>query len=84
MFRFGGDRNPKLIIAGDNELIMVPYAINRQALLDSKAPPKTTRVRSLGVELIEFIGPLSNFTHDYAIGAGDNFLALFVVSQDAP
>ena len=33
LFRFGGDYNPKLIIAGDNDLQIHPYAINRQVLL---------------------------------------------------
>lgn len=84
MFRFGGDYNPKLIIAGDNDLIMVPYAINRQAVIDSKSPPKATRIRSFGIELIEFLGSFSNFTHNYAIGAGEDFLALFVIEEEPP
>jgi hypothetical protein len=49
LFRFGGDYNPKLIIAGDNDLQIHPYAINRQVLLESNYPPRTTELRSLGV-----------------------------------
>ena len=49
MVRIGGDYNPKLIIVGDNEFIMAPYAVNRQALLESSSKKHLPRFRALGI-----------------------------------
>jgi len=39
-----------LIISGDYDLQIVPYAVNRQALIDSNAIPRAERLKSLGVQ----------------------------------
>ncbi|MCB0369231.1 MAG: hypothetical protein KDD45_07175 [Bdellovibrionales bacterium] len=59
-----------MIISGDDDLAVTPYAINRQVLLDSVYEPRTTKLKSLGVEMIHSLPNYSNFTYNYAIGVG--------------
>jgi len=40
LFRFGEAYNPKLIISGDVDLLVVPYAVNREVLLQSPYLPR--------------------------------------------
>jgi hypothetical protein len=84
VLRFGGFYNPKMLIVGDEEIMMAPYAINRQALLDSVTPPRLPRFRSYGVEFIQSITFLSNFTHTFAISTGSNYITLFVITELPP
>jgi hypothetical protein len=84
LFRFGGDYNPKLVISGDNDLLLVPYAINRQVLLESSYAPRSMRFRSLGVELIHSLPKYSNFTHTYTVGVGEGFMAMFLIWEEPP
>lgn len=63
---------------------MVPYAVNRQALLESNYPYRATRVKALGVQEIHSLPLWSNFTHTLALGVGEHFLSLFVVEEEPP
>ena len=63
---------------------MAPYAVNRQVLLSSNYPPKVNKLRSIGIELIHSVQKFSNSSHDYAIGIGQSFLALFAIVEEPP
>ena len=73
-----------MIISGDNDLMIVPYAVNREVLLESPYLPRETRLRSLGVEMIHSLTAFSNFTHTYAIGVGEYFISLFMLVEEPP
>lgn len=73
-----------MIISGDYDLLIVPYAVNRQALLDSANIDRGHRVKSLGVEEIHWISSLSNFTYNVAVGIGEDYLALFAIKEEPP
>ena len=64
--------------------MVVPYAVNREVLLESSYAPRATRLRALGVELIHSLPAYSNFSHSRAIGVGEYFIALFEMVEEFP
>jgi hypothetical protein len=49
IFRFGNWENPKLLIAGDNDLLLTAFAINRKILVESERYQSMTRLKSFGI-----------------------------------
>ena len=49
VFKFGKWNNPKLIITGDDDVMITPYATNRQVIIDSDYLPPAKHARSLGM-----------------------------------
>ena len=47
VFKFGKWNNPKLIITGDDDVMITPYATNRQVIIDSGYLPPAKQARSL-------------------------------------
>lgn len=55
IFRFGNWENPKLLIAGDNDLLLTAFAINRKILVESERYQSMTRLKSFGIQDIETV-----------------------------
>ena len=79
VFRFGQWNNPRLVIAGDDDLLMTPYAINRQVIIDADELPPREHARSLGMEQISTLPSRSSLNTTAAVGVGTEFVALFRV-----
>jgi hypothetical protein len=78
---FGGEKNPKLFISGENDLLLTAYGINRQVLIDSNQRQIMTRFKSLGLEKIVSIPKLSNINSTYAVGIATGFIAFFKINE---
>jgi hypothetical protein len=80
IFKFGTWENPKLMISGDQDLLLTAYGINRQVLLDSNSRQTTNLYKSLGIEDITTVASLSNLTSTFAVGVGTDFIVFFRIN----
>jgi hypothetical protein len=49
IFKFGGSYNPKLIISGDEDMLLTAFGINRQVLIEAPSPPPVSRLKAVGL-----------------------------------
>jgi hypothetical protein len=47
---FGGEFSQKLLISGDDDLQIVPYAVNRQALIEAVGFQKAGKFKTFGIK----------------------------------
>jgi hypothetical protein len=49
IFKFGRSYNPKLMISGDEDMLLTAFGINRQVLIEAPTPQPVSRLKGLGL-----------------------------------
>lgn len=72
------------MIAGDEEILLTSYAINRKVLLELDAKQNMDKFQSFGVENIQYVDDYSKVNSSFLAGVGVNFIVFFKLEHTPP